>query len=56
MGYGARPLFAPLDFVLEQGQRLALTGPNGSGKTTLLRLLAGQQVCPRRPFVAAERA
>ena len=45
VGYGARPLFAPLDFVLEQGQRLALTGPNGSGKTTLLRLLAGQQVC-----------
>ncbi len=43
-GYGAAPLFAPLDFELEQGERLALTGPNGSGKTTLLRLLAGQDV------------
>jgi len=38
---GWRVLFAGLDFELDAGGALALSGPNGSGKTTLLRLLAG---------------
>ena len=33
-------LNSPLSFVLERGDRLAITGANGSGKTTLLRLLS----------------
>jgi ATPase subunit of ABC transporter with duplicated ATPase domains len=36
-----RPLFGPLDLVIEAGDRVAITGPNGIGKTTLLRALGG---------------
>lgn len=41
--YGGRPVCKPLDFVIEPGDRAALTGPNGAGKTTLLRLCAGEE-------------
>ncbi len=37
-----RPATAPLDFTLENGQILGLTGPNGVGKTTILSALAGR--------------
>lgn len=36
------PATAPLDFVLESGQILGLTGANGVGKTTILSALAGR--------------
>jgi heme ABC exporter ATP-binding subunit CcmA len=39
--YGRRRALRPVDFRLERGGFLVVTGPNGSGKTTLLRLLAG---------------
>jgi len=39
--YGAKRVLHGLDFELEQGGFLLVTGPNGSGKTTLLRLCAG---------------
>lgn len=35
------PVFGPLDFQLDAGQALLVTGGNGAGKTTLLRVLAG---------------
>lgn len=38
---GERPVFAGLDFTIEQGGALVLTGANGSGKSSLLRLMAG---------------
>lgn len=38
---GNRRLFAGLDFSLDTGRWLMLTGANGSGKSTLLRIVAG---------------
>ena len=37
-----RPATAPLDFTLENGRILGLTGSNGVGKTTVLSALAGR--------------
>jgi heme exporter protein A len=39
--YGAKRVLRDVDFTLEPGGFLVVTGPNGSGKTTLLRLCAG---------------
>jgi len=39
--YGRRRALRPLDFRLERGGFLVVTGANGSGKTTLLRVCAG---------------
>jgi heme exporter protein A len=39
--YGAKRVLRSVDFELEAGGFLVVTGPNGSGKTTLLRLCAG---------------
>jgi heme exporter protein A len=39
--YGLKPILRGIDFVLPQGQRMALLGANGTGKTTILRILAG---------------
>ena len=38
---GNRKLFGALDFKLDAGHWLMLTGSNGSGKSTLLRILSG---------------
>ncbi|HEX2830502.1 MAG TPA: cytochrome c biogenesis heme-transporting ATPase CcmA [Burkholderiales bacterium] len=38
---GERTLFSGLDFTLERGALLRVTGRNGSGKTSLLRIVCG---------------
>jgi heme exporter protein A len=38
---GFATLFVDVDFSLQIGEALVVTGPNGSGKTTLLRIVAG---------------
>jgi len=38
---GGRTLFQGLNFSLEPGELLEVSGPNGSGKTSLLRMLCG---------------
>ena len=38
---GDRTVFAGVNFAVESGEALAVTGRNGAGKTTLLRLIAG---------------
>jgi ATP-binding cassette subfamily F protein 3 len=39
--YGAREIFADVDAVLSDVERIGLVGPNGAGKSSLLRMLAG---------------
>src|SRR5205807_4823058 len=39
--YGDKRVLERLEFTLDRGEFLLVTGPNGSGKTTLLRLVAG---------------
>ncbi|HEU0303381.1 MAG TPA: ABC transporter ATP-binding protein [Gaiellaceae bacterium] len=39
--YGDKRVLQGIDFELERGGFVVVTGPNGSGKTTLLRLVAG---------------
>ena len=38
---GDRRLFSGLNFLLNSGTLLQITGPNGSGKTSLLRMICG---------------
>ncbi len=41
--FSARPLFADASFVINDRDRIALTGRNGAGKSTLLKTIAGLQ-------------
>lgn len=41
--FGERNVFQPFDFVVRQGESIALVGPNGAGKTTLFKLLLGDE-------------
>lgn len=41
--FSARPLFDNINFVINENDKIALTGKNGAGKSTLLKILAGIQ-------------
>ena len=42
VAFGARALFTDLNWILGDGERVALVGPNGAGKTTLFRVALGE--------------
>ena len=42
--FGEKRVLRGVDFELQRGEFLVVTGPNGSGKTTLLRICAGLAV------------
>ena len=41
-GYGPKPVYQGLDFVVRKGDRIAFLGRNGAGKSTLLKLISGR--------------
>ena len=41
--FAAKPLFTDASFVINDRDRVALTGKNGAGKSTLLKIIASQQ-------------
>lgn len=41
--FAAKPLFSGVSFVINDKERIALTGRNGAGKSTMLKILAGLQ-------------
>lgn len=42
--YGDQTVCRDVNFTIERGDRIALTGKNGSGKSSLLRLICGEEV------------
>ena len=44
VSYGGREILRGLNFVLEQGDRLALAGGNGSGKSSIIKLICGENI------------
>ena len=48
--YGAKQVFAGVNFVINRGDRMALVGVNGAGKSTLIKLLAGAETATAGEF------
>lgn len=42
--YGNGPLFPPVSFAIQSGERVSLSGRNGSGKSSILKLLLGENI------------
>lgn len=42
--YDGKAVFEPLDFTVNSGDRVLLSGRNGCGKSSVLKLLAGQEI------------
>lgn len=41
--FDRRTLFENVNFTIQHGEKVSITGPNGSGKTTLLKVILGQE-------------
>lgn len=42
-GYGDKPLYEKVNFIVGKGQKIGLVGTNGSGKSTLLSIIMGKE-------------
>lgn len=42
--YGEEPVLRGVNFTVEEGDRIALSGKNGSGKSSLLKLICGEDI------------
>src|SRR6202011_5109979 len=52
--YGANEVFAGIDGVIRDGDKVGLVGPNGAGKSSLVRLLAGRDEADGGTIVRAK--
>lgn len=52
--YGERRVCGPLNFVVENGDRIALSGKNGSGKSSVLKLAIGEPITHTGSFFAGQ--
>ena len=43
VSFGSTTLLKNIGFIINKGDKIALTGKNGAGKSTLLKIIAGQQ-------------
>ena len=43
VSFGATPLLKDVSFIINKGEKVALTGKNGAGKSTILKILVGLQ-------------
>ena len=41
VSFGARPLLKNISFIINKGEKVALTGKNGAGKSTILKIVSG---------------
>lgn len=41
--YGGTPLFDPVNFEINEHERIALIGPNGTGKSTIIKMITGEE-------------
>lgn len=41
ISFGATPLLKNISFIINKGEKVALTGKNGAGKSTILKVIAG---------------
>lgn len=44
VSFGSVTLLKNISFILNKGEKVALTGKNGAGKTTILKMIAGQML------------
>lgn len=53
IAYSQKQVCGPLDFTINAGDRIALTGRNGAGKSSILKLLAGYEIPHRGQLTEA---
>ncbi|MCL2198886.1 MAG: ABC-F type ribosomal protection protein [Defluviitaleaceae bacterium] len=53
ISYGGRDVAQGINLLLNQGERIAITGGNGSGKSSIIKLLTGEDIsCSGNIFIA----